>query len=204
MYSQAVVLLKPPGQLATFKTDLKTVPLIERSTPINVSQAIAVSPRYLLKDDLATDKQNMSIAFREVFREFNTTSTESSHPTKNRTRTDRISDAIHMGEKLLLSNDNMRPKSRSKTTITSRDIHKVSPCGSDFSHRHANSATTKLQGHFLNDNFIKTHAEVLSPISNKEVKTNNNAQGNMEVTEYLKRGILFYYLLKFYLLTVST
>lgn len=188
MFTESVVLMNTTGQLATFRHEI---------TPaLKNSPAKAPSPKFILRGDFSTDKQKMSIAFREVFKEFKSDTNEYKFKSENNDllRKDRISDAFHMGEKLLFSNDNMRPKSRSKTSVTSQDISRVSPCGSDLRHQYSSSAMSKLDRHKTEDILIKTHSDVLSPISSncsKDVKndSNSNARDNLDLlTESLKKG----------------
>ncbi|XP_045162772.2 uncharacterized protein LOC123527412 isoform X2 [Mercenaria mercenaria] len=90
----------------------------------------------------------MSIAFREVFKEFSTVTNDNS----SLIRKDRISDAFHLGEKLLLSSNNMRPKSRSKTSLGSCELFRVSP---EWRLQYSNSASAKIIRHTTGDVLMK-------------------------------------------------
>lgn len=71
-----------------------------------------------------TDLQNgcsTSISFRDIFQQY------SSSSSNNDTREQRISDAFRIGERLLLSTDNVRPKSGRKSSIASNDNSSAIP-----------------------------------------------------------------------------
>ena len=76
--------------------------------------------------DRYTDKNGMSITFKEVFQNFKE-NTKSADLIKLKSRPqskeERIADSLNRTEKLLLSNDNARPQSRSKSKIEDNAKH---------------------------------------------------------------------------------
>ena len=117
----------------------------------------------------------MSIAFREVFEEFNKVNFDK----KCLTRNNRISDAFHIGEKLLLSSNNIRPKSRSKTSISSFGISKLLPHDDEMKHT----------GLAADIDIMRNQND--SHYTNKEIQNDCNSNAQDYTNESLKKGILF-------------
>ncbi|XP_052226898.1 uncharacterized protein LOC127841824 isoform X2 [Dreissena polymorpha] len=132
MYSHQVHAFTGAYDLSRLGRSLTRIPIIERTSPISLSTSRSKSPS-ALRHAQSTGVPDMSITFKEVYKEYvydlkdqrkeNTFHRGHTHVPK--TQNERISDTFSVGEKLLNSSDNTRPKSRAKTTLTFGDLQRT-------------------------------------------------------------------------------
>ena len=132
--------------------------------------------------DRYTDKNGMSITFKEVFQNFkeNTKSADLIRlKSRPQSKEERIADSLNRTEKLLLSNDNARPQSRLKNKT-------------EDNAKHAENSSAVLHSHISEEKVSKifsyngkeiNHERKNSPIQefNQEDGTNNAYESQIDL-----------------------
>lgn len=174
--------------------------------PVNVSLASYPGHQFLESPSLRADsppqsrwsekmidKNGMSITFRDVFRNFKE-NTKSADLIKVRSRPqskyDRIADAFNRTEHLLLSDDNVRPSSRSKMHSDAIEDSDRGPSAGPLSHtsdkKNRKTPEIKEESHVKR----KTHCP-----AHTENDTNNAAEQEANVTNLnlvlSRKGVVF-------------
>lgn len=127
------------------------------------------------------DKNGMSITFRDVFRNFKE-NTKSADLIKVRSRPqskyDRIADAFSRTEHLLLSDNNVRPPSRSKTQSDANEESDRRTSAGQLSHS-SDKKNSKTP-----ENIAESHTErkTQSPAQEKSVENDTNNAAEQEAT----------------------
>ncbi|KAL4221412.1 hypothetical protein ACF0H5_019670 [Mactra antiquata] len=190
MYSQEVVLMNTTGEFATFGAT-KPLQVVERNPPSAFNGSSAMTASVLPISNDSRNSNNMSIAFREVFKDYaletKENQTKSPLAMDGLCKKDKFSESFYIGDKLLKSDDNMRPKSRSRTVIVGYDHQKYSQLNGDSQTLHAKNYSTDSSN---KDCVKKSLKGVLSPMSDKGDKNgSNNAQEfSVNGTEVQKKG----------------
>ena len=110
------------GVSKLFNSDRGSFSVKFRQTYSDVPQSI-VSPSNGIRNDLGREICGMSSTFEQVLKSYEN-EPDATDGVQAESRMDRIMDAFRRGESMLLSTDNIRPRSRCKTSLHEKDVHR--------------------------------------------------------------------------------
>jgi len=114
MYSNQIASYNGGYEFTRFGRTLTAVPIVDRSSPLSFPHSKKILPKQSAVNTSSSEIPSMSLPFREVYSEYTNTMKENAQSNSNNTH-HHVNGLI--GDRLLYSSDNSRPKSRARTNL---------------------------------------------------------------------------------------